>query len=170
MNYQLSGSPRSEQGMAITVKGDTGLTDLVEIGRMFPQDGGGFIVESATAGPGGTDPAITLTGDDPQTLTETFLQRWVEERALVTSPGPNHHVNPDVADQVEELLTTPRRRDTGAPFFDDDGYFLGPEEAAAHVLLIQGGFTTAEIEAERMIKDGGVMAERARAWLAGQET
>jgi hypothetical protein len=85
MNYQLSGSPRSEQGMAITVKGDAGLTDLVEIGRMFPHDNGGFIVESATAGPGREeDPAITLTGVDPQTLTEAFLRRWIEKQAPCT--------------------------------------------------------------------------------------
>lgn len=83
------------------------------------------------------------------------------------TPDPLDHIDLDVADQVADLSARP---DAGASFFDDDGYFLGPEEAAAHAILVQGGFTTPEIEAERMIRDGGVSADRARAWLAEQPT
>ena len=50
--------------------------------------------------------------------------------------------------------------------FDADGLFLGPVEAATHAIVAQGGFTDPWIEAERMLKAGGVSAERATAWLA----
>lgn len=50
-------------------------------------------------------------------------------------------------------------------YTDDDGLFLSPEHAAAHAILVQGGFTTAEIEPERMLRSGGVQAERAAEWL-----
>ena len=53
-------------------------------------------------------------------------------------------------------------------FMDDDGLFLGPVEAAQHAIMVQGGFSTPEIEAERMIRAGGVQKERAEAWLADQ--
>ena len=38
--------------------------------------------------------------------------------------------------------------------------------AAAHAVMVQGGYSTPPIEAYRMIRDGGVAAERALAWLA----
>jgi hypothetical protein len=88
----------------------------------------------------------------------------------MTPPNPLDHIDLAVADQVDDMLTGRPSPGAGAPFFDDDGCFLGPEEAAAHAILVQGGFTTPEIEAERMIRDGGVSAERARAWLAEQPT
>ena len=49
--------------------------------------------------------------------------------------------------------------------FRDGKGFLGPEEAAAHAQMVQGGYSTPPIEAYRMIRDGGVGAERALAWL-----
>ena len=51
-------------------------------------------------------------------------------------------------------------------YFADRQGFHDPEKAAQHAIMIQGGFSTALIEAARMIRDGGVGAERARAWLA----
>jgi hypothetical protein len=48
---------------------------------------------------------------------------------------------------------------------DDDGYFPDPEKAAMHAVVVQGGFSTPKREAARMILDGGVHAERARAWM-----
>jgi len=51
-----------------------------------------------------------------------------------------------------------------APFCDEHG-FLNPELAAAHAVLVQGGFSTPPREAYRMLRDGGVAAERARTWL-----
>lgn len=55
------------------------------------------------------------------------------------------------------------------PIFDDEGWFRGPVQAAFHATYVQGGFSTPEIEAERMIADGGVLKERAEAWLAQKE-
>jgi len=48
----------------------------------------------------------------------------------------------------------------------DEHGFLSPVWAAIHASVIQGGFSTPPIEAYRMIRDGGVGAERALAWLA----
>lgn len=52
------------------------------------------------------------------------------------------------------------------PLTDDDGRFNGPEEAAFHACFIQDGFSTPKREAARMIRDGGVSAQRAREWMA----
>jgi hypothetical protein len=51
------------------------------------------------------------------------------------------------------------------PFGDEDGFYT-PESAAAHAVDVQGGFSTPPIEAFRMIRDGGIAAERAVAWLS----
>jgi hypothetical protein len=53
-------------------------------------------------------------------------------------------------------------------FFADRDGFHDPEKAAAHAVIIQGGFSTPLREAARMISDGGISAERARAWLAAK--
>lgn len=53
------------------------------------------------------------------------------------------------------------------PLTDEHG-FMGPEEAAFHAVFEQGGFSTPEREAAQMLLDGGVGADRARAWMTGQ--
>lgn len=53
----------------------------------------------------------------------------------------------------------------GPPFFDADGVFLSPVHAATHAVIVQGGFTDPYVEAERMLRSGGTLAVRARAWL-----
>lgn len=50
-------------------------------------------------------------------------------------------------------------------YFHADGSFRSPELAAEHATLIQGGFSTPEIEAPRMLRDGGLGAVAARDWL-----
>jgi hypothetical protein len=50
------------------------------------------------------------------------------------------------------------------PLEDEHG-FHGPEEAAFHAVCVQGGFSTPEREAARMLLDGGVAEQRARAWM-----
>lgn len=55
-------------------------------------------------------------------------------------------------------------------FFDEAGRFKTPELAALHAVVIQGGFSTPRIEAERMLRDGErrgdpVLIARARLWL-----
>jgi hypothetical protein len=54
------------------------------------------------------------------------------------------------------------------PLTDDDGRFYGPEEAAFHACYVQGGFSTPEREAARMLLDGGVSEQRARDWMAAK--
>lgn len=54
----------------------------------------------------------------------------------------------------------------GPPFFDDDGHFLSPEHAATHAIIVQGGSAHPHRDAHRMVRDGGVLRERAEAWLA----
>jgi hypothetical protein len=50
-------------------------------------------------------------------------------------------------------------------YFADEQGFRDPDKAAQHAVIIQGGYSTPLREAARMIKDGGVGAERARAWM-----
>lgn len=54
-----------------------------------------------------------------------------------------------------------------APWGDEFGFF-NPELASTHACTIQGGFSDPENEAGRMIKDGGIGADRARAWLKAE--
>lgn len=58
----------------------------------------------------------------------------------------------------------PRPLPERTEFFDADGLLLDPVAAAVYAMS-HGGFTTPLIEAQRMIRDGGVLAERARRWL-----
>lgn len=53
-------------------------------------------------------------------------------------------------------------------YFFPDGTFKSPEMAAMHATIVQGGFSTPAIEAPRMIRQGGLGAIAARAWLARQ--
>jgi hypothetical protein len=73
-------------------------------------------------------------------------------------------VVPPEAAEPDPLAWT---NEVGAPDgrLSDEHGFLNPEFAAADAVLYQGGFTTPPIEAYRMLHDGGVGAERARAWL-----
>lgn len=50
-------------------------------------------------------------------------------------------------------------------FFADEQGFRDPQKAAMHAVMIQGGFSTPVREAYRMMRDDGVMRERAVAWL-----
>jgi hypothetical protein len=54
-------------------------------------------------------------------------------------------------------------------YFADESGFHDPEKAARHAVIIQGGFSTPLREAARMIRDGGIHEERARAWMAAHE-
>jgi hypothetical protein len=53
------------------------------------------------------------------------------------------------------------------PLHDEHG-FLGPVEAAFHACFEQGGFSTPEREAARMLLDGGTGEQRALAWMTKQ--
>jgi hypothetical protein len=57
----------------------------------------------------------------------------------------------------------------GPPFVDEEGWFLSPVHAATHAVLVQGGVTTPEREAYRMVKDGGVHRGQAIAWRAQED-
>lgn len=78
-------------------------------------------------------------------------------------------VAPAAIEAAEEEAPVPTAAEYAAmceALYRDEHGFLGPEAAAAHVYLVQGGFSTPPIEAYRMIRDGGVHAERALAWLS----
>lgn len=59
--------------------------------------------------------------------------------------------------------------DNGMPFgvFGDELGLLDPVKAAHYAIVMSNGagFTTPPIEAYRMLRDGGIHAERARAWM-----
>ena len=52
----------------------------------------------------------------------------------------------------------------GPPFFKEDGSWLSVEAATTHAIIVQGGFTTPEIEARRMLREPQNAAV-AEAWL-----
>lgn len=57
------------------------------------------------------------------------------------------------------------RDDSG--YFDKDGLFKSVGDATVHVTLVQGGFTTERIEAERMARSDHPRVKRmGEAWLA----
>lgn len=76
------------------------------------------------------------------------------------TPAPE--TPPSASDWELDIVTTLRE---GRNLFMDEHGFLGPEAAAAHACIVQGGFSTPPIEAYRMIRSGGVDQERALAWL-----
>lgn len=53
-------------------------------------------------------------------------------------------------------------------YFADEHGFRDPDKAAQHAVSVQGGFSTPKREAARMLRGGGVGAERARAWMAAR--
>ena len=61
---------------------------------------------------------------------------------------------------------TPDDEAAPEPEMDLTSHLRPPFGAAAHAVMVQGGFSTPPIEAYRMIRSGGVAAERARVWLA----
>lgn len=78
--------------------------------------------------------------------------------------------NPANSWMASETCFSPPDKPGGSTLFQDpDGYFWSPPAAAAHAIMVQGGFTTARREAARMIRAGGRSAETAREWLAWQE-
>jgi len=86
--------------------------------------------------------------------------------ALPESPGPDvpqPDPSPD-PDWSDEPATA-----DGMPFgvFGDELGLIDPVQAARYAIVMSngGGFTTPPIEAYRMLRDGGVHAERALAWL-----
>jgi hypothetical protein len=54
------------------------------------------------------------------------------------------------------------------PLTDEEGRFYGPEEAAFHACMVQGGFSTPQREAARMLLAGGVSEQRALSWMTAQ--
>lgn len=50
-------------------------------------------------------------------------------------------------------------------FFEASGCFKSPELAAFHATHVQGGYSTPDREAVRMLLDGGRSAEIARSWM-----
>lgn len=85
----------------------------------------------------------------------TFTERWLSGAITQeTQPEPAAVASPEryFADEMNG-------------FFADPEGFHDPEKAAAHAIIVQGGFSTPLREAARMIKDGGVHEQRARAWM-----
>lgn len=57
--------------------------------------------------------------------------------------------------------------DVKQPLADEYG-FLGPVEASFHACFTQGGYSPPAREAARMLLDGGIAGDRARAWMTAR--
>jgi hypothetical protein len=88
------------------------------------------------------------------------------EDGTVTEDGEIAGAAPGTAPAEPETVTEAEAlRDIAENFLADEHGFKNPEFAAAHATHVQGGWSTPPIEAYRMLRDGGVPAERARTWL-----
>lgn len=141
-----------------SVKARGGLLDK-EAGEVIPVPG----VEIKQSDP---SPRVELEDDAAELIGAAWRSGELDLGTLLALPPaeesiPGQAPSPE-PDPVTAIITSHRR----APFSDEHG-FLDPEKAAAHAIVVQGGYTTPPIEAYRMLADGGIGAERARAWLEG---
>jgi hypothetical protein len=105
-------------------------------------------------------PRVELEKDAEDVIRAAWAAGQIDLGMLLALPA----VPVPVPDPEPVPLTT-EREPFGPPFCDEHG-FKSPVMAAAHAVMVQGGFSTPPVEAYRMIRDGGVMRERALAWLA----
>jgi hypothetical protein len=144
------------------------LADIAKRGAAVTEQGD--LIPGVTFVTGSTYLTVTYEKDGPGGQ-ELIKQAWQRGEIDLPSllalpappPGPAASSGPvPRADYDDPQVLTSHLR---TPFGDEYG-FLDPERAAAHATIVQGGFSTPPIEAYRMIRDGGVGAERARTWLA----
>jgi len=119
-------------------------------------------VEVATVTGSDVTGAFAFTGNNAKERRARIMAALLAgELPGVISFGPLALTAPEPEPEPEMDLTSHLR----PPFGDEQG-FLNPETAAAHACIVQGGFSTPPIEAYRMVRDGGINAERALAWMA----
>jgi hypothetical protein len=102
-------------------------------------------------------PKVDLDKDAEDVIRAAWAAGKIELGGLLALPPA-----PEPEPEPFPLMT--EREPFGPPFCDEHG-FKSPVMAAAHAVMVQGGYSTPPIEAYRMIRDGGVAAERATAWL-----
>jgi hypothetical protein len=112
-------------------------------------------------------PRVELEDDAEEAIRAAWLTGEIDLGEFLALPAAPEPVQPSVLGAIpraelsdEEIAASFR----SPPFADEHG-FLDPVTAAGHAVIVQGGFTTPPIEAHRMVRDGGVMGERARAWM-----
>lgn len=84
-----------------------------------------------------------------------FCSRYDSE--LVTDPAQD----PDWGDHRPAA-------EGGENRYADEHGFLGPVEAAMHAIMIRSEFSSPLQEARKMLRDGGLSAQRAAAWLTAK--
>lgn len=91
--------------------------------------------------------------------------------APAAEPEPEPPVATEAAEPAESpLMNAPPSDPRNRLFMDESGRFHSPETAALHAQIVQGGFSTPEIEARRMLEDArrtgdAGYAAMARGWL-----
>lgn|GEM_PF-1990625 len=87
-------------------------------------------------------PRVTLERDAEAIIAAAWRDGLIEAGDLLALPAP---AEVPVPAEDEPL--------PGGLFTDADGYFYGPEAAAAHAIHVQGGYSTPAREARRMLAD-----------------
>jgi hypothetical protein len=101
-------------------------------------------------------PRVELEDDAEEAIRAAWLAGDIDLGALLALP---------VAEPDPEPWPLMTESAPFSPPFCDEHGFISPEMAAAHAVMVQGGYSTPPVEAYRMLRDGGVAAERALAWL-----
>lgn len=136
------------------------------------QETGGYVIDDES---GEKHKLAAVTTGDPTGVfayraakgaQDRIVAEWMAGNLREIALGPLALPEPESAaepepDEPEMDLTSHLR----PPFGDEHG-FLNPEMAAAHAVVVQGGFTTPPIEAYRMLRDSdGVSRVRADRWI-----
>lgn len=123
-------------------------------------------------------PTVTLEKDAGETITAAWRDGLIPLDgllALTASETPAAEPEPPVAAEPAEPAESPLMDASPSDprnrlFMDESGRFHSPETAALHAQIVQGGFSTPEIEARRMLEDArrtgdAGYAAMARGWL-----
>lgn len=123
----------------------------------------------ADVSPGAVTGAFAFTDQGAAHRRERIMQEWRAGRLPLAILGqlalPAADVDPEPEPEPQGISVPDYTSHLRPPFGDEHG-FRDPVRAAAHAVMVQGGFSTPPIEAYRMIRSGGVAADRALAWLA----
>jgi hypothetical protein len=141
--------PETARALADKVKQYGGWPRQGDTGDIVPVDG---------IGTNRPSPHVELAKDASDVIRAAWAAGRLDLGELLALPAaPEPEPEPPLP-LMEE------REPFGPPFCDEHG-FISPVMAAAHAVYVQGGVSTPPIEAYRMIRDGGVAAGRATAWL-----
>jgi hypothetical protein len=150
--------PGTAKHLAEMMKVKGGWTD--EDGNLIPIPG----IRVSTSDP---SPRVELEDDAEEAIREAWRAGEIDLGEFLALPAVPEAVQPPALGAIPraELSDEEIAESFRSPPFADEHGFLDPVTAAGHAVIVQGGFTTPPVEAYRMLRDGGIHAARALAWM-----